>query len=75
MKTDPPTDRERLRAHIIALTMACPFDQGNPADCPLCSVRQKPVKERLIWVDSLSDSETARIARHHRLCLEAKEKR
>jgi len=67
--------RDRLKTAVIGLSIACPFDQSNPEGCPLCSIRKKPVKERLEWVKSLSDEELAAIYRYHGTCIVARERR
>ncbi len=66
-------DRERLKAWVVGLTMACPFDQSNPPDCPLCLIRTKPVIERLHWVESLGHEQLRLIVTTHLLCLAQKQ--
>jgi hypothetical protein len=66
-------DRERLKAWVVGLTMACPFDQSNPHDCPLCQIRIKPLIERLHWVDSLEHEQLRLIVTTHLLCLAQKQ--
>ena len=53
--------------------MACPFDQSNPPDCPLCQIRTQPIGERMNWVDSLSHDKLRQIVTTHLLCLEHKQ--
>ena len=67
-------ERTRLRAHLMGLAVACPYDQGNPSDCPLCALRKGPMRERMSWVASLKDDEIARIYQFHLRCLEVKER-
>ncbi len=66
-------DRDRLKAWVVGLTMACPFDQSNPPDCQLCLIRTKPVIERLLWVESLEHEQLRLIVNTHILCLAQKE--
>lgn len=74
--TDPSkVMRDRLRNAVIGLSIACPFDQGNPEDCPLCSIRKKPVRERFEWVQSLSGEELVDLYRYHGSCIVDREKR
>lgn len=56
-------------ARLFALVMACPVKQDNPSGCPLHNIRQLPVKERLIWVNSRTHEETLDILEHHSTCL------
>jgi hypothetical protein len=67
------SNRDRLRTFVIGLTVACPYDQGNPDECPLCSLRKKPIADRVRWVNSLSEAELSAIAESHADCLTAKE--
>jgi hypothetical protein len=67
-------DRERLKVWVVGLTMACPYDQSNPPDCPLCQIRTKPLVERLHWVESLSHEKLRLIVNTHLLCLEQKQR-
>jgi hypothetical protein len=66
-------DRERLKVWVIGLAMACPYDQSNPPDCPLCNVRKKPIAERLHWVEALSHEQLRQIVTTHLLCLDHKQ--
>ena len=68
-------DRERLRAWVFGLTMACPYDQTNPVDCPLCRIRVKPVAERMQWIDGIPDDKLQQIVTTHLLCLQQKQTR
>ena len=67
-------DRERLKVWVVGLTMACPYDQSNPAECPLCKIRTQPLIERLHWVESLSHEKLRLIVNTHLLCLEQKQR-
>lgn len=46
---------------------------GNPLGCPLYTIRQLPVKERLDWLDSKTDEELEALFEGHLHCLEEKE--
>lgn len=69
----PPDGREALVAYVIGLSVACPLQQDNPPDCPLNPLRSQALKDRYLWVKSLSDEQLKEIARHHCACIEKKE--
>lgn len=55
-------------AQLVALTMACPVEQNNPADCPLNTIRQLPLKERFEWAKSRTPEEAKSIFERHLSC-------
>ena len=61
--------RDELRANLLALSEACPFDQGNPEDCPLFLLRKMEPKERLQWSHALGENDLAYIVAYHHVCL------
>ena len=61
------------RAELTGLLVACPFGQDNPRSCPLHSVREWPLSERVAWLDSLSEDEVLLLLENHRQCLGVKE--
>jgi hypothetical protein len=63
----------RMRGRMYGLVVACPFDQCNPPDCPLCAVRKRPMSERFAWVESLAPGEMDDFLTKHGKCLHAKE--
>lgn len=72
--TPAPILREQLAARIRALTVACPFGQDNPPDCPLCNIRKLPLKARIAWVDTLRPEVMEGLLQYHANCLEARER-
>lgn len=68
-----PAQRKQLAARVRALTVACPFAQDNPPDCPLCNIRKLPLKARIAWVSSLSPEVMEGLLEYHARCLDAKE--
>jgi len=57
----------------MGLTFACPYDQGNPSECPLCEVRGLPVRRRVTWVKMLTDDDLAFLETYHQICLQCRE--
>ncbi|MBI2516679.1 MAG: hypothetical protein HYV95_07155 [Opitutae bacterium] len=68
-----PAQREQLIARVRALTVACPFSQDNPPDCPLCNIRKLSLKARIVWVNSLAPEVMEGLLQFHADCLYAKE--
>lgn len=62
-----------LQEAIFALSVACPFDQGNPCACPLHEIRKKNLKERYAWIQQLSEESMLDIVTFHHKCMKAKE--
>lgn len=76
MKPPPPfaaSESGSLHAKLTELAFACPFGPDNPPDCPLHSIRNRPIRERLQWVESLTAVARMEIVRHHCACLAGKE--
>jgi len=67
--------QSQLLSQVLGLSVACPFSQGNPCDCPLHEIRKSPFKTRMEWVKQLSEAEALHILEFHRGCLEQKEQR
>ena len=65
----PHEQQNGLRVNCLELSGACPFDQTNPEDCPLFSLRKRKPTKRLQWFNALSESDLADLATYHRLCL------
>ena len=63
------------RAELIGLLVACPFGQDNPSSCPLHSIRERPLPERVAWLDLLEEEEVLLLLENHRQCLGVKEHR
>jgi hypothetical protein len=64
--------RNELRANLLALSEACPFDHSNPEDCPLFKLRKKKPGERLQWFHALDEDDLAYLATYHHICLTTK---
>ena len=67
-------DTEEARAARLAMhgrILRCPV-QNNPEDCPLHTVRQLPVEQRIAWLDERSDEEVVALFRQHIDCLDLK---
>ena len=62
------TDQRTL---LTGLLFECPLG-GNPTDCQLCAIRQRPVSERLQYLRDLSDAEAERTYESHVCCLRQK---
>ena len=77
MKNEPlisTSQRGYLRAEFSILADACPFDQGNPHDCPFHEVRNKSPQEILAWFDALTEEAILNIHTYCLLCLEVRKK-
>jgi hypothetical protein len=71
----PQTSRARLdylRPTVVALMVDCPVEP-NPPDCPAYATRQKPLRDRVAWVLSLSPEELERFYAAHLECMLKKE--
>jgi hypothetical protein len=66
--------RNELRANLLALSEACPFDHSNPEDCPLFKLRKKKPGERLQWFQALDEDDLVYLATYHHICLTTKVK-
>jgi hypothetical protein len=71
----PATDAgiDSLRAFVIGLTMACPFEQANPPECPLHELRGQTLRQRLDWAAGLGRDELVDVMQRHYACLCRKE--
>jgi hypothetical protein len=67
------SERDRLRGYVFGLTVACPYEQDNPSDCPLCPVRQRTLPERLAWVNELTEKQLINILQYHEFCLRSRQ--
>jgi hypothetical protein len=61
------------RSYIVGLLVECPFEP-NPTDCALQPIRKKPLKERIEWVNQLTDDQVRDIISEHKECLKRKER-
>jgi hypothetical protein len=64
--------RSELRANLLALSEACPFDHSNPEDCPLFKLRKLKPRERVQWFNALDENDLAYLATYHQVCLTTK---
>ena len=51
--------------------LRCPLGD-NPPDCPLYEIRQLPVEERIVWLESKADEEVDALYGFHLRCLDKK---
>jgi hypothetical protein len=72
-QTNETVLRERLKADVFGLSVACPYDQGNPASCQLCEIRKTKLQDRLEWVRSLPFDDMVHIMTVHKDCLAYRE--
>lgn len=63
------------RVDMVGLLVACPYNQDNPANCPLHYIRQRDMAQRIAWLDSLDEEEVQVLYANHQHCLEIKEHR
>ncbi|HTL66085.1 MAG TPA: hypothetical protein VL200_00345 [Lacunisphaera sp.] len=70
---DHAGELRRLRARAAGLLVTCPLSQDNPFDCPLRSVRLRPMRERYRWLDSLAPAQLSGLIAQHTDCLLRKE--
>ncbi len=60
---------------LKCLLVACPFDQREPADCPVCPEAWKlSLRQRMIWAGQLSEKSASDLLEEHRTCLATKER-
>src|SRR5215467_717201 len=64
--------KNRLRANLVELVQACPYDHCNPEDCPLFGLRQASEADRLVWFKALSEADLVYLATYHYTCLATK---
>jgi hypothetical protein len=60
---------KELRADLLHLAKACPFDGTNPWDCPLFPLRKMKPRKRAEWFNSLSEADLVYLASYHQVCL------
>jgi hypothetical protein len=76
MKSKPlvtGSERHLLQKQVFGLSVCCPFDQGNPCDCPLHAVRKMGVMERFEWLHGQSEENMRNFLTSCQKCLEEKE--
>jgi hypothetical protein len=64
--------RNELRANLLELSEACPFDHSNPVDCPLFNLRKIKSRERLQWFNALAEADLVYLTTYHHICLTTK---
>jgi len=62
------TNVEDARMAMYARILRCPVEE-TPKDCPLKDVRNRPVEERIVWLEGKSDQELVALHEHHKKCL------
>jgi hypothetical protein len=66
---------ERLRwldQQLAELTVACPWANKNPLECPLCNVRKLPTSAVADWLARLTPEEKEYLILYHQCCLAIK---
>lgn len=61
-------DSEEARLALCGRVLRCSEEEGNPEDCPLHELRQLPVAERMVWLESRTDEDVEAIFRYHLQC-------
>ena len=61
---DAPTSARRM---LLWLSFECP-GRGNPAGCPLHSIRHLPPEDRRRLIQRMDNSELIRLYRAHSVC-------
>jgi len=64
--------QNELLADLLKLSVACPFDQTNPPDCPLSPLRRMKPARRSQWLRALTQDDWSYLAGYHRVCLAVK---
>ena len=64
----PDKQQHELQAGLLKLFEACPFDETNPKDCPLFSLRKIGPCRRLQWFDALTEDDLGYLAAYHHVC-------
>jgi len=71
MKTEKSEEAQTARLAMHGRILWCPVEK-NPADCPLFTIRQLPVEERIAWLKSKTDDEVVTLYAKHIDCLDKK---
>ena len=61
--------KSKLTANLLELFQACPLDHCNPEDCPLFELRGLRPRQRLAWLNALSEEDLSYLASYHYICL------
>ena len=72
MNSMPHQQKNELRANLLALSEACPSHDANPEDCPLFLLRKMKPRNRLQWLNALTDNDLVYLATYHRVCFTTK---
>lgn len=71
MKPNRSEEAQAARLAMHGRILRCPVD-NNPEDCPLHTVRQLPIEERIAWLKAKTDDEVVALYAQHIDCLDAK---
>ncbi len=66
-------DLAQMKVRATGLLVACPHSQDNPYDCPLHAVRERPLRERYHWLESLQPGQLKKLLDQHSECILRKE--
>ncbi|MEI6192825.1 MAG: hypothetical protein WCS42_00680 [Verrucomicrobiota bacterium] len=72
MKLPVASHKNDLQRYVLSLAEGCPLDQCNPKDCPLHEVRKLKQKDRLSWLQALTEDDAKHLASYHHVCLSMK---
>jgi len=57
---------------LFGLIFECPL-KNELSVCPLNEIRTLPIRERIIFVNNLSDTEKRKILNSHEICIEKRQ--
>jgi len=63
-----------LRDKIFILSVVCPFDQGNPCECPFHETEKRNLNKRMEWLNELSEEAILNFDTYCGVCWEENEK-
>jgi len=72
---DPQYEADKIQLRlkseldVLKLSTGCPYDHCNPSFCPLHSVREMKLDDRINWIHELSDSDLEYLSTYHQVCL------
>ena len=71
MKSEQSEEVQTASLTMHGRILRCPIE-NNPDDCPLHTVRQLPIGERVAWLKSKTDDEVVALYVQHIDCLNKK---
>jgi hypothetical protein len=64
----PTSPINYLRTELAILSEDCSIEQGNLCACPFHEITDRSLKERMAWLDELSDETIVNIHTYLKLC-------